>query len=225
MLWTRTVRLLRQLLARQGTPSLLNSSRKQAKRGRTRTLETTGAWPYGASKVREHGVIGKQLNQVQDHKPAAARWEPLLAAKRLAAATDSQTFDNASRADLRGLDHLLGSFLRSSSVRSALAELNIGADEQVPAYHIISAFEFEGALTHALIVRGACGGSVPEEAARSLSRDFVDACFDGGHLGVRVFAISGAWTSWFYDVAWDHSFVAFDPKVRSWTCLFATDTD
>lgn len=33
------------------------------------------------------------------------------------------------------------------------------------------------------------------------------------------------WSSWFHNVAWDWTFVAFDAAQQSITCLFATDTD
>jgi hypothetical protein len=80
-------------------------------------------------------------------------------------------------------------------------------------------------LTHALVAGGAYGGGVPEEAARQLSRAFVASCFNDHHLSVTVFAIRGAWTDWFYDVAWDSSYLCVDPLAARWTCLFFTDTD
>jgi hypothetical protein len=97
--------------------------------------------------------------------------------------------------------------------------------ELPPKYRAISAFECEGALVHLLVCGGAYGGGVPEEVARRLGRDFVDACLEGRRLNCIVFAIAGAWTPWFYDVAWDNTFFIYDPGARAWTCLAATDTD
>lgn len=140
--------------------------------------------------------------------------------------TDGDAFDWASRYDRRGLDHLLGTFLLAASSSPALTDIGIaGCDKLPPDYRAISAFEFEGALIHALVMGGAYGAAVPEDAARQLSREFVDSCFDTRWLGATVFVIPGAWTNWFYDIAWDRTFVAYDPDGKAWTCLFVTDTD
>lgn len=46
-----------------------------------------------------------------------------------------------------------------------------------------------------------------------------------GHEYTEVFKIIGAWTPWFYDVAWDPSFVIFNrPQMKFWI-LCMTDTD
>jgi hypothetical protein len=140
--------------------------------------------------------------------------------------TDAEAFDLAARHDLRGLDHMLAAFLRAPSVQVALAEIELASCPTFPpSYHSIGAFELEGALTHALIRGGAYRGGVPEEAARKLSRDFVEACFQDHRRGITVFVIHGAWTRWFHDVAWDMTYIAYDPGGRNWTCLVATDTD
>ena len=142
------------------------------------------------------------------------------------APTAPDTFSLASRHDLQGYDHLLATFLRAPSVHAALSELALPSAQALPPpYRSIGAFEFEGALTHALVAGGAYGGAVPEEAARRLSRDFVDCCFDDRRLSVTVFAIQGAWTDWFYDVAWDGTYLCLDRVASRWTCLFFTDTD
>jgi hypothetical protein len=61
-----------------------------------------------------------------------------------------------------------------------------------------------------------------EDKARRLSREFVAAI---GHDYTQVFSIEGAWTGWFLDVAWDSSFVVYDPQRMRWWILCMTDTD
>ncbi len=140
--------------------------------------------------------------------------------------TDTNTFSLASRYDLQGYDHLLAAFLRAPAVHAAFPELAVSSCKALPPpYRSIGTFEFEGALTQALVAGGAYGGRVPEEAARQLSRDFVDCCFDDRRLSVAVFCIHGAWTNWFYDVAWDGTYLCLDLVGASWTCLLYTDTD
>lgn len=139
---------------------------------------------------------------------------------------DPELFARASREDLQGTDRMLAAFLNAESVRTALSQLDLGSIDSIPpAYHQIGIFEFEGALTHALMSGGAYRGKVPEEEARDLARRFVEGCFGEHRLGVMVFAVSGAWTRWFHDVAWDGSFICFDRAGLNWTCLFYTDTD
>lgn len=81
----------------------------------------------------------------------------------------------------------------------------------------------EGALTVALLRGGACRKFAgTEDEARQLSREFVAAI---GHDHAQVCKILGAWTDWFYDVAWDASFVILDAQRMRWWILCMTDTD
>lgn len=140
--------------------------------------------------------------------------------------TDNKAFDDAARTDLRGLDHLLSTFLSAPSVRSALLDIGIPDGTAAPPHGTMGAFEFEGALVQLLLRGGAYGGGVPsEDIARELARNFVDAVAGDRRLQVTVFSVDGAWTEWFHDVAWDHTFIVYDPTQRKWTCVFLTDTD
>lgn len=134
-------------------------------------------------------------------------------------------FDLALRHDLRGLAPLLSSFLGRPEVQAALAEARVGeaALDAVP-FRAIGTYELEGALTQILLWGGAYRGGMPEEPARLASRALVDE-LTGDRRHAHVFAIEGAWTPWFRDVAWDHSFVVLDADRRIWWTLFMTDTD
>lgn len=61
-----------------------------------------------------------------------------------------------------------------------------------------------------------------EDEAGLLSRHFVAVI---GHDHTQVFKVLGAWTYWFYDVAWDTSFVILDAQRMRWWILCMTDTD
>jgi hypothetical protein len=137
----------------------------------------------------------------------------------------SSGFDLALRNDLQGLGRMLSSFLGRPEVRAALSEIRLSeaAVEALP-FRAIGAFEFEGALTQILLWGGAYNSGMTEEPARLASRAFVDELIgDRGHA--QVFAVDGAWTSWFHDVAWDYSFIVLDADRRAWWTLFMTDTD
>ncbi|MBN9692008.1 MAG: hypothetical protein J0M24_17335 [Verrucomicrobia bacterium] len=137
--------------------------------------------------------------------------------------TDAAAFHSASRHDWRGRDHLLSSFLNAPSIRAFLGELQIPSPLRLPAFHCYSAYEMEGTLTVTLL-RGGAYQMFPgtEDKARRLSREFVAAI---GHDYTQVFSIEGAWTGWFLDVAWDSSFVVYDPQGMRWWILCLTDTD
>ncbi len=137
--------------------------------------------------------------------------------------TDTVAFHSASRHDLRGLDHLLSAFLSAPTIQVFLGELHIPSPLKLPAYHYYSVYEMEGALTVTLLRGGAYKRFAgTEDEARRLSREFVAAI---GHEHAQVFKIVGAWTDWFYDVAWDSSFVIFDAQRMRWWILCMTDTD
>jgi hypothetical protein len=137
--------------------------------------------------------------------------------------TDTVAFHSASQHDMRGLDHLLSAFLCAPTVQVFLSELQIPSPLKLPAYHYYTAYELEGALTVALLRGGAYQRfSGTEDEARLLSRQFVAAI---GHDHAQVFKILGAWTGWFYDVAWDLSFVILDAQRMKWWILCMTDTD
>jgi hypothetical protein len=57
-----------------------------------------------------------------------------------------------------------------------------------------------------------------------MSREFVDA-LAGERLQTAVWRIDEPWTDWFYDVAWDSTFVVQQLQVRRWALLCVTDTD
>lgn len=126
------------------------------------------------------------------------------------------------------LDQILKTFLLSNSVMPVLSK-EIKATEKDVQSLIFSwqgAFEFEGALTQTLLAGGAyVRFKGTEEDARKLSRDLVDAILPDGRLSAVVFRIDGAWTDWYYDVAWDKTFVVYDRAGCKWIVFCATDTD
>jgi hypothetical protein len=137
--------------------------------------------------------------------------------------TDTAAFHSASHYGLRGLDHVLSAFLGAPTIQVYLSELHIPSPLKLPAYQCYSAYEMEGALTVALLQGGAYHKFLgPEDEARQLSREFVAAI---GRDHTQVFKIEGAWTDWFYDIAWDLSFVILDAGHMRWWILCMTDTD
>jgi len=141
--------------------------------------------------------------------------------------TSDAVFETAARSDLQGIDHLLRCFLEASSVRDAVPDLKIPYPlAPMPQYTWYGTYEFEGAVTQLLLVGGAyTSAGFGEERARTLSRAFVDALVGNARFQTSVYRISGAWTEWFFDIAWDATFVIYQPVARRWTLFCATDTD
>jgi hypothetical protein len=137
--------------------------------------------------------------------------------------TDTVAFHNARAHDRGAFDHLLDAFLRAPTIQVYLSELRIPSPLKLPAFHCYSSYEMEGALTLVLLRGGAYQKFAgTEDEARNLARQFVAVI---GHDQAQVFKILGGWTPWFYDVAWDSSFVILDTRRSRWWILCMTDTD
>lgn len=126
-----------------------------------------------------------------------------------------------------GFSRLLAALLNQPVVKNALADVKFASAKVIPPpFRPLGSFEFEGALTEMLLGGGAyISGLTSEDDARRISRAFVDALLGDHRRSSAVFALEGAWTPWFHDVAWDCSYVILDPSARAWWTLFATDTD
>jgi hypothetical protein len=126
-----------------------------------------------------------------------------------------------------GSARLLAAFLDHAAVKSALHDVKLAsAKANPPPFRPLGSFELEGALTQILLGGGAyIPGMESEDDARRMSRAFVDALLGNHRRSSMAFAVEGAWTPWFYDVAWDSSYLVLDPLARAWWALFMTDTD
>ena len=132
---------------------------------------------------------------------------------------------NFAQAD--GYSRLLVAFLNRPEVKNALNDLQLASAKVIPPpFRPLGSFEFEGALTEILLGGGAyIGGMSSEDEARRISRAFVDVLLGNHRRSSTVLALDGAWTPWFYDVAWDSSYLILDPAASAWWTLFMTDTD
>ncbi len=143
-------------------------------------------------------------------------------------ARNEAEFDHALRNDYRGIDQVFAALLTCPSVVAAVPELQIELPlERPPEFRWMSAFGVEGDLTHMLLVGGAYErfrGTVEE--GRALSRRFMEAIF--GEELHRVGWAGGSptpWTPWFFDIAWDATFVLLEQRTKRFVLLCMTDTD
>jgi len=146
---------------------------------------------------------------------------------RLLYPTDEAAYDSAWWVNSGARERGLWTFLANRSVREAVHELEIPLPLGVlPEFNCYSGYEFEGAITRLLLIGGAyTGSSLSEDSARAMSRAFVDALV-GEHRGTAiVYHLKDAWTPWFYDIAWDSTFLVNVPPLRRVAVFCTTDTD
>ncbi len=138
-----------------------------------------------------------------------------------AAAFDRENKDRLS--DKKRAKQLLG----TAAVRQAAPELQL--PDYLPALprrRRYGSFELEGAITQMLLNGGAYDGcGLNADQARALSASFVEEMLGEGRDHALIYVFAGAWSPWFQDVAWDHSFLVFDRDARRFWLFCATDVD
>lgn len=136
-------------------------------------------------------------------------------------------FDHATFHDLRGADHPFHTFLTSPNVAKTLSDLEIDPPfDPKPEFRHTVALAMEGELTHSVLVGGAYERFRGEmEDARKISRDFMEEIVQGRWLELSVVVTYTPWTNWFYDVAWDCTFIVCDRAAHRFWLLCITDTD
>jgi hypothetical protein len=122
---------------------------------------------------------------------------------------------------------VLDSFLRSAAVRKALPELRVG-DRLLanPVWEEGGALTLGGVLAHELVAGGAYRQFERSAAeAKTIGDGFCAALFGDRFGDVQVYATSSRWAPWFFDVAWDRTWVLIDRRERAIAILCLTDTD
>jgi hypothetical protein len=61
--------------------------------------------------------------------------------------------------------------------------------------------------------------------AKNLGARFCDALFGDRFIEVEVFRSFAAWSPWFYDVAWDRTWIIIDKRQQLVSLMCRTDTD
>lgn len=118
-------------------------------------------------------------------------------------------------------------FLSSSAVSSALPALKIGEPAfSEAAFEPGSALTLDGEIARTLVQGGAYerfAGTARE--AKEIARRFCDAMFGDRFDDLQIYRSYKPWSQWFFDVAWDVTWLGFDKRyVKVWL-LCVTDTD
>lgn len=127
-----------------------------------------------------------------------------------------------------GDQHDFSAFFASTAVALALPELRLfDGLSRDPAWAWTGPFILDGQLTELLVNGGAytCYKG-PAKQAKQLAVAFCDAIFGDRYGDVQaVFYSAEAWSPWFYDVAWDNSWLILDTGADRVWLLCVTDTD
>lgn len=122
---------------------------------------------------------------------------------------------------------LLTELLRSDGVRQSAPALgSFDAPAAVKTFDQTGALSLDGDLAAALVWGGAYGEFGGSQAdAKRLGVDACRALFGDRYEDVCVHRSRAPWSPWFFDVAWDNSWIITDLRTQQMTLLCLTDTD
>jgi len=89
----------------------------------------------------------------------------------------------------------------------------------------VSPLAVDGLLAAQLVDGGAYRSRVVPARAKELGVNFCRALFEDRYEDVQVAYADFAWSAWFYDIAWDRTWVIVDRGAQRVTMLCTTDTD
>ena len=121
------------------------------------------------------------------------------------------------------IEHLLG----SDAVADARTPLGV-YDERAASrtFTESAALHLDGDLALALVQGGAYARfEGPWAGAKRIAHTVCQELFDDRFEDVRVDRSDAAWSPWFHEVAWDHSWVVTDRRRQRMTLICLTDTD
>jgi hypothetical protein len=118
----------------------------------------------------------------------------------------------------------LRAFLDSPVVRRTLHYLKIPEGlTPLPSHTLISPTTLQSDIKSMLRQGGAYTRGCNENADK-LAASFC-GCLLGDRIDIKLFRIDGAWTPWFYDVAWDYTCIMKLASQERWVVFCCTDTD
>lgn len=139
---------------------------------------------------------------------------------------DAAAFDVAVSTDLQGWAHPFVSFLQSPDLPSQIPELKLGRPPaEKPALTCLSTLAVEGELAYSLLNGGAYTKGLALPEARTVTRELMENIVGGRWNQISAARVDEPWCDWFYDVAWDSTFLMLDRLERRMWLLCMTDTD
>lgn len=118
-------------------------------------------------------------------------------------------------------------FLAHPVVQAELGEVLSGADAALSnRFERMSPLALDGLLGQQLVDGGCCARFRGEHrAAKALAAGFCRDLFGERYEDAQVAHASFAWTPWFFDIAWDRTWVVIDKGTGAVSILCSTDED
>lgn len=90
----------------------------------------------------------------------------------------------------------------------------------------VSPFTLDGDFASCIFNGGAYGGfsGTPREA-KNLAEEFCNFIFGDRFIDIQVYKSCLPWSPWFYNVAWDKTWLIFDTTMKRLWIICTTDTD
>lgn len=125
------------------------------------------------------------------------------------------------------LREFFSKLLLSEEARKAMPELKISDYFTCePDFELGRPFLFEGEISESLYYGGAYKKfqGTPAQAI-DIARRFCKAIYADRILDIAIYRTYSHWTKWFYDVAWDVTWMLFDKNLNRLWVICLTDTD
>ncbi|EEM90903.1 MULTISPECIES: hypothetical protein [Bacillus cereus group] len=126
-----------------------------------------------------------------------------------------------------GHEHFFRRIFNSLDIMHNLEELKIHTSEKYKfQFQYRSAVMLDGGIAFQ-IIRGGAYKCFPDRMvmAKQLASDVCQCMFQDRYEDIIVFESHAPWTDWFYDVAWDVTWMVLDSKECKMWLICATDTD
>ncbi|MDF9554150.1 hypothetical protein P5757_15785 [Bacillus tropicus] len=124
-------------------------------------------------------------------------------------------------------EHFFRKIFSSLDIIQDLEELKIHTSEKYKSqFQYRSAVMLDGSIAFQ-IIRGGAYKYFPERMviAKQLASDVCQYMFQDRYEDIKVFESDSPWTDWFYDVAWDVTWMVLDSREQKMWFICATDTD
>ncbi|MFK4467145.1 hypothetical protein [Bacillus sp. RC252] len=124
-------------------------------------------------------------------------------------------------------EHFFRKIFNSLDIINNLEELKIHTSEKYKfQFEYNSAVMLDGSIAFQIIRGGAYKGfSERPVMAKQLANNVCQCMFQDRYEDITVFENHSPWTEWFYDVAWDNTWMVLDSKEHKMWLICATDTD
>ncbi len=139
---------------------------------------------------------------------------------------DSHELQVEAASSSNAIEYQISSLLESSAITDRWPDTACLAPLPPLSLSTFGSYALEGEITELLLSSGAYKHSeLSPESAKTLSSQFIEHIAGFNRKYVGGYRTVAPWSTWFYDVAWDHTLIIVDGSRSRWWLLCTTDTD